>query len=95
MVSLNSPDVRILVKLGVDTHSIIHVGVVLNQLGRRLGTLSAPSRTIGYAKLLTWTNRFGTLECVGVEGVGSYGARLSRFLRAKGFNVAVVNRPYT
>jgi hypothetical protein len=31
MVSLSSPDVRILVKLGVDTHSIIHVGVVLNQ----------------------------------------------------------------
>lgn len=93
MDSLSSPDAGILVRLGVDTLSDIHLGVVLNQLGRRLGTSSAPARTTDYAKLLTWTNRFGTLECVGVEDVGSYGARHSRFLRAKGSNVMEVNRP--
>jgi transposase len=93
MDSLSSPDAGMLVSLGVDTHSDTHVGVVLNQLGRRLGTLSVPATAAGYAKLLTWANMFGTLECVGVEGTGSYGVGLSRFLRAKGLNVVEVNRP--
>jgi hypothetical protein len=53
-LSLSSPDAGILASLGVDTHSDTHVGVVLNQLGRRFGTLSAPATTAGYAELLTW-----------------------------------------
>jgi transposase len=93
MDSLSSPDAQMLVSLGVDTHSDAHVGVVLNRLGRRLGTLSVPATAAGYAKLLAWANRLGTLERVGVEGTGSYGAGLSRFLRAKGFDVVEVNRP--
>jgi transposase len=93
MGSLSLPDAEMLVSLGVDTHSDTHVGVVLDQLGRRLGTLSVPATAAGYAELLTWANRLGTLERVGVEGTGSYGAGLSRFLRAKGFNVVEVNRP--
>ena len=93
MDSLSSPEAEMLLTLGVDTHSDTHVGVVLNPLGRRLGTLSVPATAAGYAKLLTWANRFGTLERVGVEGTGSYGAGLSRFLRGKGFNVVEVNRP--
>jgi transposase len=91
MDSLSTPDAQILVSLGVDTHSDTHVGVVLNQLGRRLGTLSVPATAAGYAKLLAWANRLGSLERIGVEGTGSYGAGLSRFLRAKGFNVVEVN----
>jgi transposase len=72
MDSLSSPDAEIRVSLGADTHSDTHVGVVLNQLGRRLGPLSVPATAAGYAKLLIWANRLGSLERISVEGTGSY-----------------------
>ncbi|MDX6381688.1 MAG: hypothetical protein QOI57_2712, partial [Rubrobacteraceae bacterium] len=37
--------------LGVDTHSEAHVGVALDQAGRRLGTLEIPNERAGYARL--------------------------------------------
>ncbi len=81
-----------LVFLGVDTHSDAHVGVTLDGAGRRLGELSVTNDRSGYARLWDWTLGFGTLVAAGVEGTGSYGAGLSRFLRAKGANVLEVNR---
>ena len=44
-----------------------------------------PSRTL-------WS-RLGTLERVGVEGPGSFGAGLTRWLRARGVVVLEVSRP--
>jgi transposase len=38
-------------------------------------------------------NGFGPLECAGVEGTGSFGAGLTRFLRAQGIEVFEVIRP--
>jgi transposase len=78
--------------LGVDTHSEAHVGVALDQAGRRLGTLEIPNERAGYARLLEWVLGFGVLVAAGVEGTGSYGAGLSRFLRAQGVRVLEVNR---
>jgi len=87
------PTTKVFVTLGVDTHSDTHVGAALDQFGRCLGTLSAPATAPGYAKLMSWASEFGTLKCAGVEGTGSYGAGLARFLRAKGLGVIEVNRP--
>lgn len=78
--------------LGVDTHSDAHVGVVLDGAGRRIGELSVPNSEAGYAELVGWVLGFGALVAAGVEGTGSYGAGLSRFLRAKGLGVMEVNR---
>ena len=40
-----------------------------------------------------WLEGFGQVTKVGVEGTGSYGVGLSRFLRRKGVEVVEVNRP--
>lgn len=78
--------------LGVDTHSDAHVGVILDGAGRRIGELSVPNSEAGYAELVGWVLGFGALVAAGVEGTGSYGAGLSRFLRARGVSVLEVNR---
>ena len=81
------------ITLGVDTHKDFHVAVALDGLGRRLGTLSIPTTRSGYEKLAEWANGFGPLEGVGIEGTGSFGAGLTRFLRAEGTRVFEVDRP--
>src|SRR5215212_3657030 len=86
-------DEEALVILGVDTHADAHVAVALDGLGRRLGHKTVPSTETGYAALVTWTEEFGALERAGVEGSGSFGVGLARFLRARGVGVVEVNRP--
>ena len=82
-----------LVVLGVDTHADAHVAVALDGLGRRLGSTEAPATEAGYAKLIAWAEGFGALERVGLEGSGSFGVGLARFLRARGVELVEVNRP--
>jgi transposase len=83
----------VLITVGVDTHVDVHVAVALDQLGRRLGSLSFPTTPTGYGELVAWVGRLGTLERVGVEGAGSFGAGLTRWLRARGVAVLEVARP--
>ena len=49
--------------------------------------------TKGYERLIYWAQSFGTVGCAGVEGTGSYGAGLARYLRAAGISVVEVERP--
>jgi transposase len=82
------------ITLGADTHKDIHVAVALDGLGRRLGTLSVPAIPAGYENLVNWARGFGPLERAGVEGTGSFGAGLTRFLQeAEGTKVFEVIRP--
>ncbi len=81
------------ITLGVDTHKDTHVGVALDGLGRFQGTLSVAANLAGYEKLLEWASGFGHLEHAGVEGTGSFGAGLTRFLKAQGIRVFEVVRP--
>ncbi len=80
------------VTVGVDTHSDAHVGVALDRLGRRLGEVAVPNDESGYRSLLRWARGFGEPACFGIEGTGSYGAGLSRFLRSRNLRVVEVNR---
>jgi transposase len=79
--------------LGVDTHLDAHVGAVISEAGKLLGTLSVSTDSAGYLKLLTWANSFGVLRRAGVEGTGTYGAGLARVLRDHAIEVLEVNRP--
>ena len=89
-----SDEVEPLVVLGVDTHADVHVAVALDGLGRRLGGKTVPTTEAGYAALLAWAEGFGTLDRIGVEGSGSFGVGLTRFLRTRGVDVVdKVNRP--
>jgi len=79
--------------IGVDTHKDLHVAVALDALGVRLGQLLIPATTAGYAQLEQWGRGYGTPTAFGVEGTGSYGAGLTRFLRQRDYRVVEVNRP--
>jgi transposase len=81
------------VTVGVDTHKDLHVAAARDQLGRRLATTQVPATSAGYAKLLAWAQALGEVEAWGVEGTGSYGAGLARFLAAHHQRVLEVNRP--
>jgi transposase len=89
----NSGDTLQEVVLGVDTHLDVHVAVVLDGLGRHLGESRIPTTLGGYAQLLRWAQGFGVVRCAGVEGTGSYGAGLARFLRKSNIVVFEVERP--
>ena len=80
------------VVLGVDTHKDVHVAVVLSIVGVRLAAREFPTTRTGYRAMLTWARSFGPLHRAGVEGTGSYGAALTRLLRAEGVHVIEVNR---
>ena len=47
----------------------------------------------GYEDLFHWATQFGQLEVAGIEGTGTYGAALYRYLQSKGITVIEVNRP--
>ena len=71
-----------------------HVAAALDTAGRLLAVASFSATHIGYGRLLRWLLRgWGELGCVGVEGTGSYGAGLARFLSAEGVEVKEVIRP--
>ena len=80
------------VVLGVDTHLDKHVGVVIDAVGRMQGTLEISTNDVGYAQLLDWAQSLGSLQRAGIEGTGSYGAGLTRFLEERGIQVIEVNR---
>jgi transposase len=77
--------------VGVDTHKHTHAAVAINTLGARLGAMTIPVSTTGYQDLEAWAKSFGPIRAFGIEGIGSYGAGLSRSLQANGHPVFEVN----
>src|SRR5487761_407089 len=82
------------ITVGVDTHGEVHVAAAFtSDLGRPLGHLEIPTTPAGYRRLLEWARSLGDDLRFGIEGTGSYGAGLARFLRAAECTVIEVNRP--
>jgi transposase len=79
--------------VGVDTHKWEHVAVAVNGLGQRLDELTVPATPAGYQTMLDWAQRMGRVAVLGVEGTGSYGSGLARFLRRMGHVIVEVSRP--
>src|SRR5262249_34738810 len=77
---------------GGDTHSEGHVAAALGPVGGLLGGAAFPGTKAGHARLLAWLGKFGDVALVGVEGTGSYGAGLARYLAARGVRVVEVDR---
>lgn len=86
-------DVSVQVTGGVDTHLDTHYAAALDQLGRVLGTRAFAVSRRGFGELLAWMSSFGLVTEVGVEGTGSYGATLARFLTERQIKVIEVDRP--
>ena len=78
---------------GVDTHKQAHVAAAVDGVGRLLGTSEFPATSVGYRELLRWLRGYGNVSLIGVEGTGSYGAGLARYLAREGVSVVEVIRP--
>ncbi len=91
MATIAEPTTR--VTAGADTHRDQHVVAALDERGGELGVRSFPTTAAGYRQALAWLRSFGAVERVGVEGTGTYGAGLTRYLHAEDVAVVEVNRP--
>ena len=78
---------------GVDTHGKTHHAAVVDQTGRVLGDRQFPATAAGYQALLAWLRTLGRVVKVGIEGTGSYGAGLARYLASQGIALVEVDRP--
>jgi transposase len=79
--------------IGIDTHKEAHAAVAINGLGARLGAMTLLASSRGYHEMESWAQSLGPVRAFGIEGTGSYGAGLARFLHERGHNVIEVNRP--
>ncbi len=80
--------------VGVDTHKDRHVAVAIDGLGGVIGEAKLIAATSdGYAELLGWACSLGEVHVFAVEGCGSYGIGLARFLRSHGHPPVEVARP--
>ena len=78
---------------GVDTHADWHVAAAVDGNGGLLGVESFPADEAGFKGLLGWLVGFGPVIRVGVEGTGSWGVGLARFLASVDVEVVEVDRP--
>ena len=81
------------VVIGVDTHRDQHVAVAIDGRGVRLDEKHVPVAVCGYEELERWSCSLGEISAFGIEGTGSYGAGLARFLIDRSHTVIEVNRP--
>lgn len=91
MLETTTPDHE--VTGGIDTHADTHTVAALDELGRVLGHAAFSADSAGYAELLGWLQDHGHITTVGIEGTGSYGAGLARFLTGHGVKLIEVDRP--
>ena len=78
--------------VGVDTHADTHTAAICDDVGRMIAFEQFPADRSGYRALLSWSRRHGDITAFGVEGTGSYGAGLCRYLHEHGTEVIEVNR---
>jgi transposase len=78
---------------GVDTHADVHVAAAIDHNGGLLGIESFDADQAGFEELLGWLVGFGELIQIGVEGTGSWGVGLARFLADQEIVVVEVDRP--
>lgn len=79
---------------GVDCHSEFHHAVALDDRGRKLDELRFAATGSGCEEAIGWLLNLGTVDAVGIESSGSYGAELCRALTRAGVGVVEVNRPH-
>ena len=78
---------------GVDTHADFHVAAAVDHNGGLLGIESFGADLAGFEDLLGWLAGFGPVDKIGVEGTGSWGVGLARFLGELDIETVEVDRP--
>ena len=78
---------------GVDTHKDLHVAAVVDELDRVLASRCFATTRHGYKQMVAWMGAFGSLQRVGIEATGTYGAGLLRYMQKAGIEVLEVTTP--
>ncbi len=82
------------VVIGVDTHKHTHTAaVIVAGTGAAVDELTVATDPDGYGDLVALADRHSGLRAWSVEGTGSYGAGLARFLAERGELVIELDRP--
>ncbi|GAB4006110.1 IS110 family transposase [Glycomyces albus] len=79
--------------IGIDTHKHLHVAAALDTIAGPQATLTIANDSGGFCALIEWAADLGQVVAFGIEGTGSYGQALTRFLHQHGAKVVEVNRP--
>ena len=77
----------------VHYYSAVYMAVAIEGRGVRLGERQVSATTCGYEELQRWSCSLGEVRAFGIEGTGSYGAGVARFMTSRGYTVIEVNRP--
>jgi transposase len=80
------------VAIGIDTHKAGHQAVALDRVGAARGSIAVTADAPGYLALWSWATALGE-PAFAIEGAGSYGAGLARFLVSAGATVYECERP--
>jgi transposase len=80
------------VAIGIDTHRDGHVAVALDRFGGGRGSIAVAADASGNLALWRWAQELGE-PVFAIEGTGSYGAGLARFLLSAGAEVYECERP--
>jgi transposase len=80
--------------IGVDTHKDTHTAAVVQATtGAVLGEVTVPTDHTGFTRLVAVADSHRLTRVWAVEGTGSYGAELCRFLADRGETVVEIARP--
>jgi transposase len=91
-MTLTADPPAIYVTAGADTHRDTHMVAALDQRGAELGVHEFATDPTGHNDILEWLNSFGPIDRIGVEGTGTYGTGLCRFLQSQDIVVIEVTR---
>jgi transposase len=91
MTATATSDTVVRVTAGADTHRDTHMVAALDQRGGELGVRSFPTTPTGHRAVLAWLESFGPMERIGIEGTGTYGAGLTRFMHRHDIEVIEVS----
>jgi hypothetical protein len=78
--------------VGVDTHKHTHAAVAVTGLGACVAERTIKVGLAGYRELEAWARSLGNVRAFGIEGTGSYGAGLARFVPTAGCAAGTARR---
>ena len=84
-----------MITVGIDPHKRLLVARAINQQGQPVDRWEGANHRPGWEACLAWLQAFGADLQVGVEGAGSYGAGLARFLATCPVPVYDINPRWT
>jgi transposase len=92
-MAMTTVDVARSVTGGVDMHLDVNVAAAIDPIRGLLGVAEFRTTPAGHRELAGFLASFDEVTLASMEGTGSYGAGLSRFLRGAGIKVVEVDRP--